>query len=176
MLRLAALYGALPGLAIILTTIITIELSPPGAATGGVLLGYLVMLLALTAIFFGVKRYRDGQNGGVITFGAAFAVGLVITLAASAVYTVIWEIYGAVTDHAFMDAYAAAQIERATEAGASAEKLAALEKKIENALALQSNLFARLLITLTEIAPVGLLVSLISAAVLRNPKVLPRRA
>ncbi|PHS20783.1 MAG: DUF4199 domain-containing protein, partial [Robiginitomaculum sp.] len=32
-------------------------------------LGYLIIVVAMTMIFIGVKRYRDQERGGVISFG-----------------------------------------------------------------------------------------------------------
>ena len=55
--------------------------------------GYLVMLVALSLIFVGVKRYRDSQCGGVINFGPAFVLGLAIAAVAALVYALVWESY-----------------------------------------------------------------------------------
>ncbi len=53
---------------------------------GGMLLTYSTMLVAFSLIFVSVKTFRDKQNNGVITFGKAFRIGLMITLIASTVY------------------------------------------------------------------------------------------
>ena len=45
--------------------------------------GYATMLIAFTFVFIGIKNFRDKQNSGVITFGKAFKIGLLITLIAS---------------------------------------------------------------------------------------------
>ena len=49
-------------------------------------IGYLVMVIALSLIFVGVKQYRDKHLGGVIKFGKAFLIGLYISLVAGAIY------------------------------------------------------------------------------------------
>ena len=45
-----------------------------GDPLGGIVIGYLTMLVALTAVFLGVKQYRDKFKGGVIRFLPAFGV------------------------------------------------------------------------------------------------------
>ena len=69
------------------------------------LAGYLVMIVALSLIFVGVKRYRDRQLGGVIRFGTAFLLGLGITAVASVIYVAAWEVNLSLTDYAFANDY-----------------------------------------------------------------------
>src|SRR6185295_9420833 len=56
----------------------------------GLVYGYTLMILAFSFIFVGTKITRDKHNGGVISFGKAFRVGLYITLIASTVYVIVW--------------------------------------------------------------------------------------
>src|SRR3546814_10862058 len=58
----------------------------------GLALGYLSMLVALSAVFVGIKRHRDVDRGGVIGFGPAFGVGLGISLVAGIFYVLAWEL------------------------------------------------------------------------------------
>lgn len=138
--------------------------------------GYLVMLVALSLILIGVKRYRDVECGGVVGFGRAFAVGLGIAVAAGIVYVAGWEAYLATTDGNFMVEYAENAIADLRASGASAEQIAAAEAQMNQAIAWYENPAMRMLITFTEIFPVGLLMALVAALLLRNPRVLPARA
>lgn len=138
--------------------------------------GYLIMLLALTLLFVGVKRYRDVECGGVVSFGKAFLVGLGIAVVAGVVYVIGWEAYLATTDGNFMKDYAAATLAEMRASGASASEIAGAEADMAQAIEWYESAPMRFLITFSEIFPVGLLVALISAAVLRNPRVLPARA
>ncbi len=52
----------------------------------GEIIGYSTMILSLLFVFFGIRSYRDVELGGVITFGKAFATGLLITLVASIIF------------------------------------------------------------------------------------------
>ena len=136
-------------------------------------LGYAVMIIAFSMIFVAIKGYRDREQGGVIRFGTAFGIGIGVTLVASLVYVVAWEINLAVTDYAFMKEYTESLIAAEAEAGATEAELATLRADMAVMQERYANPLFRVPITLLEIFPVGLLITLISAAVLRNSKVLP---
>ncbi len=137
--------------------------------------GYLVMLVALSLIFVGVRRYRDVECGGVVRFAKAFLVGLGIAVVAGVVYAIGWEGYLATTDGSFIQDYAAATVADMRASGASAADIAATEREMEWAIEVYQHPLPRMGMTFLEIFPVGLLVALLSAAVLRNPRVLPAR-
>ena len=42
-------------------------------------LGYVTMIASLSFIFLGIKHYRDKVNNGIISFGKAFVIGLLIS-------------------------------------------------------------------------------------------------
>ena len=116
-MRYALTYGLLSGFVIIVTMITGIVLSDQKSFFSSEWFGYLVMLVALTFIFVGVKRYRDVERGGVIKFGAAFAMGLAIAAAAGVAYVAVWEVYLAMTDYKFMDEYIAGIVRARQAAG-----------------------------------------------------------
>jgi hypothetical protein len=175
-MKYALTYGLLSGFVIIVTMILGLALSGTGSFFSSEWFGYLVMLVALTFIFVGVKRYRDVERGGVIKFMPAFAMGLGIAVAAGVAYVTVWEIYLAMTDYKFMDEYIAGILRARQAAGATAEALAAETAKLESMRDSYANPLFRVPMTFLEIFPVGLLVSLVSAALLRNPKLMPRQA
>jgi hypothetical protein len=172
-LKYALTYGLLAGLVIIATMLTGIALSGQDSFFSSEWFGYLVMLLALTFIFVGVKRYRDVERGGVIKFVPAFAMGLAIAAAAGVAYVAVWEIYLAMTDYAFMDEYIAGIVRARQAQGISAAALTQEIAKLESLRTRYANPLFRIPMTFLEIFPVGLLVSLVSALLLRNPKVLP---
>jgi hypothetical protein len=175
MARIIFIYGLVAGLIIIAGIIGTVALAGD-QPHGNVWLGYLIMLLGMSAVFLGVKRYRDHERGGVIRFLPALGVGLAIALLASLAYVLVWEIYLAATDYAFMDQYITATLEARRAEGLSGEAYRQLEASHrEMAVAYQSPLY-RLPMTFAEIFPVGLLVSIVSAILLRNSRFLPARA
>ena len=176
MKKIALVYGALAGAIVIGVITIGILFSDTEDFSGSQTFGYLIMLLGLSLIFFGVKRYRDRELGGVIKFAPALFLGLAIAGVAGFVYTALWEVYLASTNYAFIEQYAAGTIEAKKAAGASEEEIAKLSADMEKMIDAYGKAYFRLPITFLEIFPVGIIVSLISAAVLRNPNVLPDRS
>ncbi len=141
----------------------------------GMALGYLTMLIALSAVFVGIKRYRDRDHGGVIRFWPAFGMGLGISLIAALGYVLAWEAALAVIDIDFPETFANAMIERQKAKGIDAAALAKLTADMARFKIQYANPLYRLPMTFAEIFPVGVLVSLVSAALLRNSRFLPAR-
>lgn len=172
-MKYAFTYGLLSGLVIIATMLSGILLSDQQSFFSSEWFGYLVMLVALTFIFVGVKRYRDIELGGVIQFMPAFAMGLAIAGVAALAYVIVWECYLALTDYRFMDDYVAGILRARQAAGASAAAIAEEAARLESMRISYRNPLFRIPMTFLEIFPVGLLVALFSASLLRNPKLLP---
>lgn len=156
-------YGTIAGFVIIVINIISMEFG-----RGQAWLGYLVMFIAFSTIYVAIKQYRDDTLGGVISFATAFLMGLGISAIAGAVYVSIWELYLAMTDYGFIDAYANYMVEVRKLAGASQTELAQYVSEAEQFKVQYSNPLFRLPMTFLEVFPVGFLVSLGSAAALRN--------
>ena len=141
----------------------------------GMVLGYATMLVALSAVFVGIKRHRDVDRGGVIGFWRALAIGLGISFIAGIFYVVAWELVLRMMDMDFAGAYAQAVIASEKANGASPEALAKLTADLKSFEVQYANPLFRLPMTFAEIFPVGILVSLVSAGLLRNPRFLPAR-
>ncbi|XUU59631.1 DUF4199 domain-containing protein [Erythrobacter sp. HA6-11] len=175
MFRYALTFGGLAGALTVAVASTIVSMANPDDFTGVELLGYLTMLAALSLLFIGIKRYRDNDRGGVISFAAAFGVGAAMSVMATVVYAASWELFSFATDYSFTADYAAsvkASIENeAISAAEKARKIAEVDAAIE----LNRNLMFRLAISATEILPVALIVTLISALILKNPKVLPAK-
>ena len=175
MQKIAIIYGILSGTITIMTLILGLMVSEGGSFLSSELFGYLTMLVALSMIFIGIKRYRDHELGGVIRFLPAFAMGLAIAAIAGVIYTLVWELYSISTDYAFIDSYVNSAIEAKRAAGLSGDGLAQEIAKLEELRADYDKFYIRMPMTFLEIFPVGLVIALFSAALLRNPKILPAR-
>jgi len=177
MIRLIALYGTLAGLIVAIPMVwMMMILTPQTTPDGGAVYGYLTMIVALTAVFLGIKQYRDKVQGGVIKFVPALLVGLGISAVASVIYVVAWELSLALSGFDFAASYAKSMVEAARAAGASQAELQKAIADAESFARMYKNPLYRLPITFIEMFPVGVLVSLISAALLRNSRLLPARA
>lgn len=135
---------------------------------GNVFLGYATMLIAFSLIFVGIKNYRDKYNNGVISFGKAFKIGLFISLIAGTVYVVVWlvDYYLFVPD--FMDKYTTYVLKQATADGASQLELNSKATEMEDFKQMYKSPLMVVLFTYFEILPVGLVVTLISALLLKR--------
>lgn len=172
MMKYALIYGAAGG--IVAVTLITLTMVT-GVGNHSLWLGYLVMLLALSLIFVGVKRYRDVECGGVIRFGRAFGVGLAIALVAAILYAVGWELYLTVTGYDFMADYSAGMLKDMRAHGASQAAIDAKAAELNSMAESYRKPLFRLAMTFVELFPVGLIVALVSAGLLRNSALLPAR-
>lgn len=176
MLRTILIFGVLAGLVVAVPMMLLMANSNFGDNDHGshsLITGYALMLLAFTMVFVGVKRYRDHALGGVIRFVPALLVGLGISLIASIIYVIGWEITLAATDYAFMADYSAAILEAERAKGVSPEVLAQKAAEMAKMTEDYKNPFYRMPLTFVEIFPVGLLVSLVTAALMRNSRFLP---
>jgi hypothetical protein len=134
----------------------------------GEIIGYTSMVLAFLLIFFGVRSYRDNVAGGTIGFGRALAVGFLISAVASACYVLTWEvIYFRITPD-FGEKYQAHMIDKARQAGESEEALARKKAEMDRFVELYRNPVINVAITFLEPLPVALVMSLVSAGVLRR--------
>lgn len=135
---------------------------------GNTIIGYAAMIIAFAFIFVGVKSFRDKYNGGVISFAKAFKVGLFITLVASTMYVAVWlvEYYVFIPD--FMEVYTRCVLDRAREDGATQEQLQEQARTMATYSEWYRNPLFVILLTYAEIIPVGLVVALISALILKR--------
>lgn len=131
-------------------------------------IGYTSMVLAFVMVFVGIRSYRENVAGGTITFGRAFKVGILITLIACAMYVISWEIvyFNFVPD--FGAKYAAHVLREMQTKGATAAAIAAKQKELIEFQTMYRNPLINVAFTLLEVFPVGLIVTLISAAILRR--------
>jgi hypothetical protein len=176
MLKTILAYGAIAGLVVgVPLTILTLSMSGGQMMQWGMLVGYASMLLAFTTIFVAIKQRRDRDGGGVIGFWPAFGLGLGIAFVAGLFYVAAWEIGSALSHADFAATYSRAMIEQQRAAGVSGEALARYSAEMADFRRSYANPLFRLPMTFIEIFPVGALVSLIAAALLRNPRFLAAR-
>jgi hypothetical protein len=111
MLRAILKFGVIAGLVVVWLMIATFAAfsgMPP--LKYGMLIGYTTMLIALSAVFVGIKRHRDVDRGGVIGFWPALGVGLGICFVAGSSYVTAWELVQAMSNMDFATSYSKAII------------------------------------------------------------------
>lgn len=173
MRKIVLIYGLIAGVIVGAMLIITVPLYEKGTLDfeNGELLGYSTMVVALSLVFFGIKSFRDNYQNGTITFLKGLQVGLLITLVASLVYATAWEI----CYHNMADTYVQKMetyyYDKMKAEGATVEELEKSKAQFEM---YKNNFLMRFSITaFMEMFPVGLIISLISAGLLRKREFLP---
>jgi hypothetical protein len=134
----------------------------------GYVVGYTSIVLSFLLVFFGIRSYRDNVGNGQITFTKGFAVGISITLISCIFYVVTWEILYFTLLPDFMDKYDAYVVGKLKASGASATAVQAQAEQLKRLKELYKNPLINAAMTFIEPFPVGLLITLLSAAVLRK--------
>ena len=161
-------FGLIAGLIISVLMDGSLLLSGKIGSGHSLVVGYANMVASFLLIYFGIRSYRDNTLDGQISFGRAFACGILITLITTICYVAMWEIlYFNFMPH-FMDSYFAAQIAKVQSSGLDPATTAARVAAIQRSQQLYQNPFVNMAYTFMEPLPVGLLITLISAAVLRR--------
>jgi hypothetical protein len=168
MKRVVLIFGLLAGAVLSVMMVVQIGFIDQIGFDRGEIIGYTTMVIAFLMVFFGIRSYRDNLYGGTISFGKAVAVGLGITLVASACYVTTWEViyYWFAPD--FAEKYGAYMLEKARAAGATPQELAAKRVEIAEFGEMYKNPLINAAFTFIEVFPIGLAVTLLSAAILRR--------
>ena len=132
------------------------------------LIGYASMLIAFSLVFVGIRNYRDKYNEGVISFGKAFKIGIMIVLIASTMYVVSWLIDYFYFIPDFMEKYSAHMLDELKASGASQIEIDNNTKEMADFGRMYKNPFFNAMMTYVEILPVGLIVTLISSLILKR--------
>lgn len=127
------------------------------------IVGYAIMVLVFSLIFFGTRNFKNKYLGGIISFGKAFKTGALIALVGSTIYVIAWlfSYYTFVPD--FMDIYTDYVLKNC-----AAEDLPAKTIEMAKFKEMYKNPFFVILITYAEVLPIGLVVALVSALVLKK--------
>lgn len=171
-MRYALIYGSIAGAIIVAVISAGLFMDLPDHLQSE-WFGYLVMLAGLSLIFVAVKRFRDVERGGIIRFAPALGLGVAVALVAGILYVVGWEAVLATSGRDFIAEYSAGIVQSMQADGATAAAIEAKQAELAQIGEAYRNPLFRMPITFLEIAPVGLVVALISAAILRDPRILP---
>jgi MFS family permease len=166
MTRVVLIFGLLAGAVLSVMMVVQATFIDEIGFDRGEVIGYTTMIVAFLMVFFGIRSYRDDIYGGTITF----CIGLLITLVASVCYVMTWEViyYWFAPD--FVEKYGAYVIEQARQAGATEQELVEKTAEMARFREMYKNPLINAGITLIEVFPVGLVVTVVSAAILRRDR------
>ena len=170
MKKTVLIFGLLSGAVAAALMFVTLPFADRIGFERGLIIGYTTIILSFLQVFFGIRSYRENIGGGAISFGRAFAVGILITLISCICYVVAWEILYFKFMPDFADKYAAHAIEKLKAAGATAAAIQAQMDEAKNLKRILDNPLLNAAATFIEPFPVGLIITLISALILRKRK------
>jgi hypothetical protein len=164
------LFGSIAGLIVSISMIWSMAVSVHEANfENGELIGYASMLIAFSLIFVGIKNFRDKHNNGVISFGKAFKAGFLIALIASTFYVVTWVVDYYVFFPDFTEKYTIHMLKELKENGASASEIETKTKEMAQFKESYKNPVFVVFMSYMEILPLGTLIALIGAFLLKKP-------
>ena len=134
----------------------------------GAIIGYTTMVLSFLLVFFGIRSYRENIGQGVITFGRAFSVGILITIISCLLYVVTWEIVYFKLMPGFADKYVGHVIDQVRASGASQQEIDARVQEMKKFKEMYDKPLVNAAISFIEPFPIGLVITVLSAAILRK--------
>ncbi len=129
-------------------------------------IGYASIIISLVFVFFGIKHFRDQLNNGLVTFGKALAIGLLITLIASITFGIIDLVYRAINPD-FVTEYYDYSVEQ-LKASVPADQLDAKLEEMESQREMFANPLMSFVFMALTVFVLGFIISLISALVLQR--------
>jgi hypothetical protein len=177
MKKVVLIFGSISGIIAATLLMISVPYMLSGELKGSMGWGFTSQIIALIPLFFGIKAYRDKYKGGNIKFINGFGVGMLIVLIASIIYAIGWEIslmLNDITGEEFMAFMAECEADSMAKDGASSAEIARMKAEtIALGQTTYSNPVFRFMMTMAEMLPVGIIISLVSALVLKKKEILP---
>ncbi|RYG01421.1 MAG: DUF4199 domain-containing protein [Chitinophagaceae bacterium] len=171
MKRNVLVFGLILGVLSCINVVMMVDMvyNRPNAKPNDVI-GYAAMVIVFSLTFFGIRNYRNKQLNGIISFGKAFKTGALIALLGSTVYVIFWMFYHYLVVPDFIDKYISFALNNCQRSGFNAEQMAEKTKELENMREMYKSPVFVALITYSEVLPIGLIVALISALILKRKK------
>lgn len=164
-------YGIIAG--IILASMVFVMSAIVGDSTDfdkGESLGYFFIVSAFLTIFFAIRTLRDKYSDGVISFNRAFRTGLLITIIAGLFYVAAWMIHFNYIDNTFIERYSEYYINKVQTSGKSAEEIEKEIKAFKISMSNYNNPIVMSVYSFLEVFPVGLVISILCAFLMKKNK------
>lgn len=163
MKKTVLIFGLIIGGILAANMVAMVQMVYNGNLKGNDFVGYAALVVIFSLIFFGVRNYRNKQGDGLISFGKAFQIGALIAFVGSTVYVLVWLFYYYLFVPDFMDVYASCVLRESTPSDlpAKTQQMADFKEMYKNPLFV-------ILITYSEVFPIGLVVALLSGLLLKK--------
>src|SRR5690606_29605902 len=127
----------------------------------GEILGYGTMVIAMSMIFIGIKKYRDTQLNEYITIGQAFGMGLYVAFIGSLLYGIFEDIFYATNE--FSDVYLEFYTDKIRNSGQSPKLIQQQLNEMQQQFAMWDCPFMMGLLMFLTVFIIGVIISLVSA-------------
>lgn len=165
MKKIIWIHGLIIGILLSTNAIIMMTMMVNGTfMKGNDALGYAVLIAMFSIIYFGIRKYRNLYTNGAFPFGKAFKIGAMIALVASSMYVLFGLGYYYLFVPEFLDAYIQYVLDQCT----SPEELAEKSVQMANFKEMHQNPVFAILVSYMEVLPLGLIVALVSALILKR--------
>jgi len=164
MKKIVWIFGLIIGVVLAANMVAMVQMIYSGVSMkGNDIAGYTALVVIFSLIYFGVRNYRNKQVGSQLTFGKAFKMGAIIAFIGSTVYVVVWLFYYYLFVPDFMDVYASCILRQCppSDLAAKTQQMATFKEMYKNPLFV-------ILITYSEVLPIGLVVALVSGLILKK--------
>lgn len=161
-------FGLIAGAILSIMMVVTLPFVDSIGSSTGEVIGYTSMVAAFLLVFFGIRSYRDNVRGGSIGFGRAFSVGILITVVASLCYVATWEVLYFKVYTNFDAKMVQASVDHARKAGKSEVEVQKVREQSEAFVKTYHNPLVNVAYTFIEPLPIGLIISLLAAGILRR--------
>jgi hypothetical protein len=168
MKKTVLVFGVISGTILAVMMVATLPFMEKIGEDKALIIGYTTMVLGGLLVYFGTRSYRDNFSGGKLSFGRAFAVGILISLIANCFYVGTWEILYHKFMPDFAEKYSARMVEHTKASGASQEKIDQVKRQAEDFQRSYRNPVYVIGMTFLEVFPPFLGITLISAVILRR--------
>ena len=164
MKKVILIFGSVIGLVLATNSIFHMDMmySNPDYK-GNDVIGYATMVIVFSVIYFGVRNYRNKLLDGQISFLKALKTGALICFVASTYYVVLGLLYYYLVVPDFMDVYADYVINNAP-----ASEVEATTAQMASFREMSKNPFFLVLLSYFEVLPIGMIVALISAFIVKK--------
>lgn len=129
--------------------------------------GYAAIIISLLFVFFGIRHYRDKENGGLLSFGKGMKVGVLITLMPAIVFGLFSVIYAEFINPDFTETYYShylAELQKTM----TPEKFEVARKEFESQKAMFDNPVFNFLLMFVTVFVIGVIVTVISSLILKR--------
>lgn len=132
------------------------------------IVGYSVMIVSAIAVIYGIKDYKQNQNGGQLSFFSGFGVGAAISAIAGLMFGAYILLYLKFINPEFTQTYMAYYEQQIKNSGATEEVMQQQLAELASYSDMMSNDFAQAAVMFVTVLMIGLLFSLVAAFAMRT--------